>query len=154
VHLVELSTHYEGLDNIVAFWNPVQKPKPFEPYRLAYTLMWSMDIDARLSPNQAVSTRVGLHPRDPKARQFVIDFNGLRLQALPDNTPPTAVVSCSSNGKITENQVFRVPQSRAWRVILKLEPGADNSDPIDLRCNLQQGSEMLSETWTYHWSPP
>jgi glucans biosynthesis protein len=154
VHLVELSTHYEGLDNIVAFWNPVQKPKPFEPYRFSYTLIWSLDVDTRVSPNQAVSTRVGVHPRDAKARQFVIDFNGPRLQALADNAPPTSVVSCSANGKITENQVFRVPQSRVWRVILKLEPAADNRDPIDLRCNLQRGSDNLSETWTYHWSPP
>jgi glucans biosynthesis protein len=125
-----------------------------EPYRFAYTLTWSQDIDARVSPNQAVSTRIGLHPRDPNARQIVLDFNGPRLQALADNTPPESIVSCSPNGKIAENQVFRVPQSRAWRVILKLEPAPSNRDPIDLRLTLQRGAEILSETWTYHWSPP
>ena len=28
VHLVELSTQYEGMDNVVAFWNPAAKPAP------------------------------------------------------------------------------------------------------------------------------
>ena len=36
LHLVELSTHYEGLDNIVAFWDPKNKPAPLQtvPLRL------------------------------------------------------------------------------------------------------------------------
>ena len=35
VHLVEFSTHYEGLDNIVAFWDPKVKPEPMQPYHFA-----------------------------------------------------------------------------------------------------------------------
>ena len=36
LHLVELSTRYEGLDNIVAFWDPKNKPAPLQalPLRL------------------------------------------------------------------------------------------------------------------------
>jgi glucans biosynthesis protein len=37
--------------------------------------------------------------------------------------------------------------------VLKLEPMADNKDPVDIRCTLQKGEEVLTETWTYHWSP-
>ena len=44
--------------------------------------------------------------------------------------------------------------SDSWRVVLKLEPKADNKDPVDIRCTLQKGEEVLTETWTYHWSPP
>ena len=40
LHLVELSTDYEGLDNIVAFWDPKNKPAPLQPYRFGYTLYW------------------------------------------------------------------------------------------------------------------
>ena len=45
VHLVELSTQYEGLDNIVAFWDPKVKPKPLKAYRFAYTLSWTRERD-------------------------------------------------------------------------------------------------------------
>ena len=42
LHLVELSTNYEGLDNIVAFWDPEDKPAPLQPFRFGYTLYWTM----------------------------------------------------------------------------------------------------------------
>jgi glucan biosynthesis protein len=40
-----------------------------------------------------------------------------------------------------------------WRVYLKMRPAAENHDPVDLRCTLQQGTNVVSETWTYQWSP-
>jgi glucans biosynthesis protein len=40
LHLVELSTGYEGLDNIVAFWDPKNKPAPLQPFHFGYTLYW------------------------------------------------------------------------------------------------------------------
>ena len=69
LHLVELSTNYEGLDNIVAFWDPKNKPAPLQPFRFGYTLHWEMgDADVKLSENRVVSTRIGLdsqHVRTP-----------------------------------------------------------------------------------------
>jgi len=35
-----------------------------------------------------------------------------------------------------------------------LEPKPGNNDPVDIRCTLQKGNEVLTETWTYLWSPP
>ncbi len=154
VNLVELATQYEGLDNIVAFWDPKEKPKPLQPYRFAYTLYWTRETDLKLSQNRVVATRVGADPRDPQRRQFALDFAGPKLSELADKTPPQAIASCSSNAGIVENQVFRNPYSNSWRVMLKLEPKADNKDPVDLRCTLKKGEEVLTETWTYHWSPP
>jgi glucans biosynthesis protein len=52
------------------------------------------------------------------------------------------------------NQVLRCYGLNTWRVILKIQPKAGNTDPVDLRCTLQQGTNILSETWTYQWSPP
>jgi glucans biosynthesis protein len=154
IHLVELSTSYEGLDNIVAFWNPKTQPQPLQPYRLGYTLCWTRETDLTLSPDKVVSTRVGVDSRNPKWRQFVIDFYGPKLTSLFEGITPTSAVHCSENGAIVENQVFHVPYSRNWRVVLKMEPKAGNHDPVDLRCTLKKGEENLTETWTYHWSPP
>ncbi len=154
VNLVELSTQYEGLDNVVAFWDPKQKPQPMQPCRFVYTLYWTRETDLKLSPNKVVATRVGEAPREPQRRQFAIDFSGPRLDLLTEKDPPQAIANCSENAVIVENQVFRNPYDNSWRVILQLAPKADNKDPVDLRCTLKKGGEVVSETWTYLWSPP
>ena len=153
VNLVELPTQYEGLDNIVAFWDPKAKPLPLQPYRYSYTLYWTRDED-KFSANKVLATRIGADPRDPQRRQFAIDFVGLKLNGIPETSPPQAIASCSTNAAIVDNQVFRNPINDSWRVMLKLEPKPGNNQDVDIRCTLQKGEEVLSETWTYLWSPP
>ena len=154
LHLLELSTTYEGLDNIAAFWDPKDKPAPMEPYHFGYTLYWTRETDMKLSVNKVVSTRIGADPRDAHRRQIVIDFAGPKLAALGEGVTPVAIANCSENAAIVENQVFKVPANGNWRALLVLEPKADNKNPVDIRCTLKKGEETLTETWTYHWSPP
>jgi glucans biosynthesis protein len=154
LHLVELSTRYEGLDNIVAFWEPKEKPQPLQPFRFGYTLHWTRETDMKLSPNKVISTRIGADPANPDCRQIAIDFTGPKLAALPDGTIPQAIANCSDNGTIVESQVFQIPFNSSWRAMLKMKSKPGNKDPIDLRCTLKKGEEVLTETWTYHWSPP
>jgi len=154
VHLVELPTNYEGLDNIVAFWNPKQKPAPLQPLRQAYELLWTRERDFTLSENHVAATMIGPDGRDTMKRQVHIDFSGPRLDAIDEKTPPMAVTHCSSNAKIYETQVIRNSYGQAWRVVLKFEPQAGNKEPVELRCTLKQGKESVSETWSYLWSPP
>ncbi len=153
VHLVELSTKYEGLDNVVAFWNPKNKPKALEPFRMSYSLSWTRETDLQLSANKVFSTRVGADVANPKWRIVAIDFTGPKLNALTEKSPLQAISNCSENAVITESQVFRNPYERTLRAIIKFEPKAGNTDPVDLRCTLKSGEEVLTETWTYHWSP-
>ncbi len=154
LHLVELSAGYEGLDNIVAFWDPKDKPAPLQPYRFNYAIRWqSGGVDLKLSENRVISTRVGLDSHFPNARQFVIDFAGPKLDAVPENKPPLAIANCSTNAAIMDNLVIRNPFLNAWRVILKMQPKPGNADPVNLRCTLQTGTNILSETWTYQWNP-
>jgi glucans biosynthesis protein len=153
VHLVELPTNYEGLDNIVAFWNPKQKPVALQPFHVGYQLLWTRETDFQLSSDRVVSTRIGADGRDPKKRQVHIDFAGETLDAIPASEPPKAVVSCSPNAKIYETQVLRNTSEDTWRVIIKFEPQSDNRDPVDLRCTLKRQGTAVSETWAYLWSP-
>jgi glucans biosynthesis protein len=153
VNLVELSTQYEGLDNVVAFWDPKLKPEPLKPYRFAYTLYWTRETEMKLDANKVVATRVGLDPGDPQSWQFAIDFAGPKLVPLKEDAPPVSVPSCSTNGAITFNQVYHDPYTDTWRVMLKMKPNPDNKDPVDLRCTLKKGEEVLTETWTYLWNP-
>lgn len=154
LHLVELNSGFEGLDNIVAFWDPKNKPAPLKPYRFGYTLYWGKDSDVKLSENRVVSTRMGLDLSCRDCRQIVIDFDGPKLDAIPESAPPVAIANCSPNAAILDSQATRNTYLGTWRVILKLQPAAGNVDPVDLRCTLQQGTNVVSETWTYQWSPP
>jgi glucans biosynthesis protein len=154
LHLVELSTSYEGLDNIVAFWDPKNKPAPLQAFRFGYTLHWEGgDADWKRSENRVVSTRIGPDAQFG-ARQFVIDFDGPQLDAIPENKPPVAIASCSGNASIVDNFVTRNNFMGTWRVILKMKPKAGSHEAIDLRCTLHQGTNAVSETWVYQWSPP
>jgi glucans biosynthesis protein len=153
LHLVELSANYEGLDNIVAFWDPKNKPAPLEPFRFGYTLYWTLGNNWQ-TENRVVSTRIGLVPGCDDCRQIVIDFAGPKLDAIPENSPPQAIANCSTNAAILYDQVNRCSELGTWRVVLKMQPKPGNTDPVDLRCTLQTGTNILSETWTYQWSPP
>jgi len=152
VHLVELSTQYEGMDNVVAFWNPTNKPAPLQPYRFGYTMYWTRETDMTLSSNVVISTRVGLYPRDQSQRQFVIDFDLPQIKA--DEEPPKASTSCSSNASITLVQIFRNDTDHCWRVFLNMLPKPGGHDPVDLNCTLKRSDGLTSEKWTYRWSPP
>jgi len=155
LHLVELSANYEGLDNIVAFWDPKNKPAPLQPYRFGYTLCWeNSEADLKLSENRVVSTRIGLDSDNAGTRLIMIDFTGPKLDAIPENRPPQAIASCSTNAAIVWNQVLRNTFLKTWRVVLKMQPKPGNANPVDIRCTLQNGTNILSETWTYQWSPP
>jgi len=153
LHLVELSTHYEGLDNIVAFWEPKKKPAPLQPFHFAYSILWTRENDRKFSLNKVIATRIGADSRNPKWRQIVIDFAGSKLAPFTEAAPPKAIASCSDNAAITESQVFPMTNG-VWRAIIKMEPKTHNVNPVDIRCTLNKGNEVLTETWTYHWSPP
>jgi glucans biosynthesis protein len=107
-----------------------------------------------LPENKVVSTYIGLDSHFANARHIVIDFAGPKLDAIPENNPPQAIANCSTNAVIAENQVLYNPFLNTWRVILKMQPKQDNTDPVDIRCTLQKDTNILSETWTYQWSPP
>ena len=154
LHLVEINTPYEGFDNIVAFWDPKNKPAPLQPFRFSYTLRWTRETDLKLSENKVVATRIGADSGKPDVRQIAIDFSGPKLDAIPENQPPSAIANCSTNAAIVFNQVLHNSFLGTWRVILKMQPKPGNVDPVDLRCTLQQGTNVVSETWTYQWSPP
>jgi periplasmic glucans biosynthesis protein len=152
VHLVELSTQYEGMDNVVAFWNPASKPVPLQPYRFGYTLYWTRETDMTLSSNIVVATRTGLDPRDQRQRQFVVDFDLPLLKG--EEEKPKTLTSCSTNGSISQVQVFRNTTDNTWRVFLDMIPKSTNQEPVDLSCTLKRSDGLMSETWSYRWSPP
>jgi len=154
VHLVELSTQSEGLDNIVAFFEPKAQPEPLKGFHFSYILYWTTETDKKISENKVLGTHMGADPRNPRARQIAIDFGGPKLSGLPAGVVPQAVVNCSTNATLSDQQIFPGLFGGTWRVVLKMEPREGNKEPVGLECKLKKGEETLSETWTYYWSPP
>ena len=64
-----------------------------------------------------------------------------------------AISNCSGGAHVADCQVVRNPFMSTWRVVLKMVPPPDTNAAVDLRCSLQQGTNIIGETWVYQWSP-
>jgi glucans biosynthesis protein len=162
VELVLLSTPDETHDNVVAYWVPDQLPAPGEPLEFAYQLHWEGEHKTQPPSSWTVQSRrgIGYHQlsADELARQvqFVIDFRGPALEALPADAPVEAVVSASHEARILERLVYRNPVNGDWRLTLRVErpvsdPATTTAPPasIELRAFLRTPTHTLSETWSY-----
>jgi len=158
VQLVELSTPDETLDNIVAYWNPVQKPKPGEELLFGYVLHWGAQAPANPPAARVVATRTGIggvvgRKRGYFSWRFVVDFAGGKLAGLPRDTRVEPVIT-ASRGEVEITSARPLDAVRGYRAMFDLKPTDDSTAPIDLRLFLRSGGEALSETWIYQWMPP
>lgn len=154
VELVEIPTHRDINDNIVAFWIFEDEPKPNEPFSFSYRMYWYGDDPMRPPGGRALATR-----RDrgtfENAYRFVVDFGGGRLEAIPGDTVLRGVVTVTSatggSGEIVDQQVTKNPVTGGWRLTFQVRPAG--SEPLELRAFLQLGQEALTETWAYQLEP-
>lgn len=154
VELVQLRTPDETHDNIVAYWVPATLPEPGQPLDIAYELAWQGDAQQTPPGAWVVQSRrgygytklsAGEQQRQP---QFVLDFVGPALEALPVDAAVRAVASADANGRIVEAHAYPNPTQRGWRVTLRVER-IDPARPVELRVFLQHQNDTLSETWTH-----
>ncbi|MBS9727097.1 glucan biosynthesis protein, partial [Stutzerimonas stutzeri] len=104
VQLVEIPTVDETFDNIVAFWNPKEKPQPGQELLVGYRLYWGAEPPARPPLAHCVASRTGLGGIIGKKREyfswrFAVDFEGGELAALIDKADVEAVVE-TSRGRV------------------------------------------------------
>jgi glucans biosynthesis protein len=150
VELVQLSTPDETNDNIVAYWVPSQLPAVGQPLDLSYRLHWQGTQQMQRPPGAWVTqSRVGRGFAElaEDEQQFVVDFMGPSLSALPADAAVTAVVTAPANGKIIERNAYRVEATGAWRMIVRVKQ-LRPTESTELRGFLQSGSNTLTETWS------
>jgi glucans biosynthesis protein len=154
VELVQLPTPDETHDNIVAYWVPQTLPAPGTPLEFAYELSWQGDTQQRPPGSWATQSRrgVGYSKLDAAALarqvQYVIDFQGPALDALPADAALSAVVTASGAGRVIEQIAYRNPAIKGWRMTVRVQ--RDNpAQPVELRAFLQNGNDIVSETWTH-----
>ena len=154
VELVQLPTPDETHDNIVAYWVPAALPAPGQPLELSYELAWQGEAQQRPPSSWVTQTRRGygytkLTPEEQKAQpQYVIDFAGPALDALPADAMVRAEVSADANGRLIETLAYPNPATRSWRVTLRVQR-IDPAKPVELRAFLQHQNDTVSETWTH-----
>jgi glucans biosynthesis protein len=153
VELLQFATPDETHDNVAAYWVPDKMPAPGESLSLAYQIAWQ-GKNQQLPPNGWVTqSRRGtgyseLSPAELSQQiQFVIDFAGPALDALPEDAKVEAISSTNANGRVVESLAFRNSATGAWRMSLRVQR-LDPAQPVELRAFLQHNNHTLSETWT------
>jgi glucans biosynthesis protein len=150
VELVQLHTPDETNDNVVAYWVPEVQPARGEPLDFAYRIRWQGARVVERPPGAWVTqSRVGRGYRELAANehQFMVDFVGPSLAALPPSAPVKAVVSAPANGEVLETNAYHVEATGAWRMMVLVKQ-LDAAQPVELRGYLQNGDDVLTETWS------
>ena len=152
VRLVEIPTDLEINDNIVAYWNPGERFAAGAAREYAYRLRWGM-----LPPEGGLAyvaeTRTGVGgvsgvEHDGEARKFVVDFEGGRLGALPEDADVEASLSVT-RGELATQTLFKLPERDTWRLVADIVP--ERNAAMELVAYVEGYDERLSETWLYQW---
>jgi glucans biosynthesis protein len=159
VQLVELPTHDEIHDNVVAYWIPKNPVKAGDHLDFAYRLYWQNDNpDAPKDVGRVTATRIGRggvpghpSPEDKDSWKFVIDFVGGPLSQMAARFDVTPVVT-TSRGKVAKAYVIKVVGTDRWRALVDIH--APGKEQINLRCFLRLDDKTLTETWLYQYFPP
>jgi glucans biosynthesis protein len=149
VHLIEIPSNSEGNDNVVAFWRPSHPVPAHAEHRFTYRLHWCWTPPAMPALATTADTRVGAGP-DKGTRRFVIDFVGGRLGELKPDAPVAPAITTSA-GNVQHPVAQPNPATKGWRVSFVLIP--ESTALCELRCLLKLGDEVLSEVWSYRWTP-
>jgi glucans biosynthesis protein len=158
VQLVEIPTVDETFDNIVAFWNPLERPKPGQELLFSYRLHWGTRMPYASALAQTLATRTGIGGTVGQKRQyyswhFAVDFAGGELGALPKDAPVEAVITVS-HGQTEHVTAHYVEEFHGYRALFDVKPPDDSVEPIDMRLYLRVNGRALTETWIYLWTPP
>ncbi|CAN5234404.1 glucan biosynthesis protein G [soil metagenome] len=157
VELLQFSIPDETHDNVAAYWVPDKMPVPGQPLDLAYQIAWQGKNQQQPPNGWVTQSRRGMGYTKPGADaaageqiQYVIDFAGPALEALPEDAKVEAITTASANARVVESLAYRNPATGAWRMTLRVErlKTAEPVQPIELRAFLQQNNQTLSETWT------
>jgi len=154
VEIVEIPTHADINDNIVASWVPDQPAPVGEEIAFAYRMSWFGEDPTRSPGGRVAATRRDTGTFE-NAHRFVIDFVGKDLAKLPEDTVVRAVVTVGDgkgeDGELLEQQVVHNPLTNGWRLTFQVRPR--DEDPLELRAFLQEGEDVLTETWSYVVDP-
>jgi glucans biosynthesis protein len=156
VELMQFGIDEETYDNAVAYWVPTKLPAPGAPLDFSYRVLWQLTSERRPPQSWVVQSRRG-HGYSPEKIgpgefQFVIDFDGPALRALPDDALLDAVFTVDGNATLIKQNVYRNEVAGGWRATLRFKR-LDAAKPTELRGFLKHLDQTVSETWSYLLPP-
>ena len=148
VELDEIPSDTELVDNMVAYWVPAAPAQPGQRLDFSYAVSFYMDDPALPPGGRVIATRQDSGPKGD-SRRFVLDFAGKELNAVPDASPPQAIITTSpaNSAELLDYHVVRNPDTGGWRVSFQIKPTV--APPIELRAFLKDDKAVLTETWSY-----
>jgi glucans biosynthesis protein len=158
VMLVEIPTRDETADNVVAFWNPAEKPQRGQEVLFGYKLYWCRHNPLGPGFATARATWAGIggiigQPRTHFSWRFVVDFAGGDLELLADKAHVVPMIT-ASRGRLEVVSARPLRSINGWRAMFDLAPTDDSVEPINLRLYLAMDGQPLTETWLYQYTPP
>ncbi|HEY2682864.1 MAG TPA: glucan biosynthesis protein D [Steroidobacteraceae bacterium] len=158
VQLVEIPTVDETFDNIVAFWNPADRPQAGQELLYSYRAYWGTHVPYASALGQVIATRTGIGGTVGQKRQyyswhFAVDFSGGELGAMAKDANVEAVIT-TSKGSTEHVTAHYVEEFKGYRALFDVKPPDDWLEAIDLRMFLRIENRPLTETWIYQWTPP
>lgn len=164
VGLLELPTDEEVYDNINVFWVPGDNGKPGQSRRFDYRLHWTAEEPDPPEVARVVATRTGragepgtYESQDRLSRKFVIDFEGGALAGLDPGSDPdhkVQVHATASHGEIVNPYPKQIEGTPSWRAFFDWHGSSPpDNQPVELRCQLRRGDQVLTETWLFAYFP-
>ncbi len=167
MHLVELPTHNEYMDNIVVFWEPAQQAAAGARFDLQYRLTWFRD-DPQLSPlGRVTATRrtsicqkkeheMFTSSYEPcnidEVQEFIVDYSAIKGIPCDERFKPDIKFENSAGAELVKSFIVANPETGGWRVFAHLK-FKEKSRAVDLRLKLLKDGKVVSEKWTYLWQP-
>ena len=167
VHLVELPTRNEYMDNIVAFWEPEKKAAAGARFDLEYRLTWLAD-DPQLSPvARVLATRrtsicqikeyemysSSYEPYNiDEVQEFIVDYSAIKGIPCDERYKPKIKFESSPGAELVKSFIVANPETGGWRVFVQLQ-FKDKSRAVDMTLKLLQDGKVVAEKWNYLWQP-
>ena len=146
VKLVEIPSQKETNDNIVAYWIPKNALPAGQPFEIAYRIHFQNGEPFADSLGHTTATRIGSGDKE-EWKRIVIDFEGSKIKSLPATTPVKAMIGVGQEGQLGQHTVIKNSINGGWRLSFQIKP--PKGKPLELWAFLQNGKDVLTETWSY-----
>jgi len=154
VELIQLPSHLEFTDNVVAFWVPERAPKPGEALAVAYDLEWCTNQVVPETLGRVRSTSVGdvvvEPPKEHPNLRFVVEFEGNNLPRLDSEERLRPEIVCGQGTELVNEALIRNNLSNTWRLVIEI---TRPTVAVDLRARLKFREQPITETWVTTWQP-
>jgi glucans biosynthesis protein len=134
----------------VAYWVPDRLPNPKQAFAFGYRVLWQKDRETRPPVAWVRETRRGRGyvKADDGSVEFHVDFEAPMptRAAVAGRVEP--VIWVDANGELLERRVSRNDVTGGWRLVTRLRR-LDVTKPVEIRGQLKNNNEIVSETWSY-----